>query len=211
MDLATTEKSFTVMVAAATFVAFWATWLAITWEPPIEARLQGPAHPAHEDAQRAERCGQAVAQGDVARLHAPDRRPAEPAARLGGRPDDAQAAPRRLPVARRLGRLRLHQARPAAGARLPDDPADLVRPARRVGGHEHGGLHRRRAVGLHHARGLPQEHHLAPPRGPELCPARGARPVDHLRRGRPRRSTPPSAGSPGKCSTRCPSSPPNSS
>jgi tight adherence protein C len=40
MDLASAEKSFTVMVAAATFVAFWATWLAITWEPPIEARLR---------------------------------------------------------------------------------------------------------------------------------------------------------------------------
>ncbi len=40
MDPASTEKSFVVMVAAATFVAFWATWLAITWEPPIEARLR---------------------------------------------------------------------------------------------------------------------------------------------------------------------------
>ena len=40
MDLATAEKSFVVMVAAATFVAFWATWLAITWKPPIEARLR---------------------------------------------------------------------------------------------------------------------------------------------------------------------------
>jgi tight adherence protein C len=39
MDLGT-EKSFVVMVAAATFVAFWAAWLAITWEPPIEARLR---------------------------------------------------------------------------------------------------------------------------------------------------------------------------
>jgi tight adherence protein C len=27
-------------LAAATFVAFWATWLAFTWEPPIEARLR---------------------------------------------------------------------------------------------------------------------------------------------------------------------------
>lgn len=40
MDLASTEKSFVVMVAAATFVVFWATWLAITWQPPIEARLR---------------------------------------------------------------------------------------------------------------------------------------------------------------------------
>jgi len=40
MDLASAEKSFVVMVAAATFVVFWATWLAITWEPPIEARLR---------------------------------------------------------------------------------------------------------------------------------------------------------------------------
>ena len=53
MDLASTEKSFVVMVAAATFVAFWAIWLALTWEPPIEARLQGAAHAPHEDAQRA--------------------------------------------------------------------------------------------------------------------------------------------------------------
>lgn len=28
------------MVAAATFVVVWATWLAITWQPPIEARLR---------------------------------------------------------------------------------------------------------------------------------------------------------------------------
>ena len=40
MDLASTEKSFVVMVAAATFVAFWAVWVAVTWEPPIEARLR---------------------------------------------------------------------------------------------------------------------------------------------------------------------------
>jgi len=40
MDLASTEKSFVVMVAAATFVAFWAIWVAVTWEPPIEARLR---------------------------------------------------------------------------------------------------------------------------------------------------------------------------
>ncbi|MBI2736042.1 MAG: type II secretion system F family protein [Rhodospirillales bacterium] len=40
MDLASTEKSFVVVVAAATFVVFWATWLAVTWEPPIEARLR---------------------------------------------------------------------------------------------------------------------------------------------------------------------------
>jgi tight adherence protein C len=40
MDLAATEKSFVVMVAAATFVAFWAMWYATTWQPPIEARLR---------------------------------------------------------------------------------------------------------------------------------------------------------------------------
>ena len=33
------EKIFTVIVAAATFVAFWAIWTAFTWQPPIEARL----------------------------------------------------------------------------------------------------------------------------------------------------------------------------
>jgi tight adherence protein C len=40
MDLASTEKSFVLIVAAATFVVFWATWHAITWEPPIEPRLR---------------------------------------------------------------------------------------------------------------------------------------------------------------------------
>ena len=40
MDLADPEKIFTVMVAAATFVTFWAIWTAFTWQPPIEARLR---------------------------------------------------------------------------------------------------------------------------------------------------------------------------
>ena len=34
------EKAFAVIVAAATFVTFWAAWMALTWEPPIEARLR---------------------------------------------------------------------------------------------------------------------------------------------------------------------------
>jgi tight adherence protein C len=40
MDLAASEKSFVVVVAAATFVAFWALGTALTWQPPIEARLK---------------------------------------------------------------------------------------------------------------------------------------------------------------------------
>jgi tight adherence protein C len=40
MDLAASEKAFAVMVAAATFVVVWAAWTAVTWQPPIEARLR---------------------------------------------------------------------------------------------------------------------------------------------------------------------------
>jgi tight adherence protein C len=40
MDFATSEKNFTLIIAAAAFVAFWAVWLAVTWEPPMEARLR---------------------------------------------------------------------------------------------------------------------------------------------------------------------------
>lgn len=39
MDLADPEQLFTVIVAAATFVTFWAVWTAFAWQPPIEARL----------------------------------------------------------------------------------------------------------------------------------------------------------------------------
>ena len=40
MDLVASEKSFVVVVAAATFVVFWALWTALTWQPPIAARLR---------------------------------------------------------------------------------------------------------------------------------------------------------------------------
>jgi len=40
MDLATAEESFMVVVAAATFVAFWALCMALTWQAPIEDRLK---------------------------------------------------------------------------------------------------------------------------------------------------------------------------
>jgi tight adherence protein C len=40
MDPAASEKTFTVVVATCAFVAFWAVWLAVTWQPPIEARLK---------------------------------------------------------------------------------------------------------------------------------------------------------------------------
>ncbi len=40
MDPVLSEKSFAVIVAAATFVAFWALGTALTSQPPIEARLK---------------------------------------------------------------------------------------------------------------------------------------------------------------------------
>ncbi|HYR65359.1 MAG TPA: type II secretion system F family protein [Reyranella sp.] len=40
MDLVDSEKSFTIVVAIATFVAFWAVCTALVWQPPIEARLR---------------------------------------------------------------------------------------------------------------------------------------------------------------------------
>ena len=39
MDLVASEKNFTLIVACAAFVAFWAIWVALTWKPPIEGRL----------------------------------------------------------------------------------------------------------------------------------------------------------------------------
>jgi tight adherence protein C len=41
MDLAASEKVFVLIVAGATFVAFWAVWMAVSWRRPIEARLKG--------------------------------------------------------------------------------------------------------------------------------------------------------------------------
>ena len=59
MDLVVSEKAFVIVTATATFVAFWAVWMALTWRPPIEGRLkalrtrrmktrreQGPARPS---------------------------------------------------------------------------------------------------------------------------------------------------------------------
>jgi tight adherence protein C len=40
MEFDASEKSFTIIVAVATFIAFWAAWTALTWQPPIEARLK---------------------------------------------------------------------------------------------------------------------------------------------------------------------------
>jgi tight adherence protein C len=40
MDPALSEKSFAIVIAAATFVAFWALGMALAWQPPIEARLK---------------------------------------------------------------------------------------------------------------------------------------------------------------------------
>ena len=39
-DLIASEKNFTVLVAVAAFVVFWAVWTALTWKPPIDARLK---------------------------------------------------------------------------------------------------------------------------------------------------------------------------
>jgi tight adherence protein C len=40
MDLVASEKNFTIVVAALTFVAFWAIGVALSWKPPIEDRLR---------------------------------------------------------------------------------------------------------------------------------------------------------------------------
>jgi tight adherence protein C len=40
MDLVASEKSFTIIVAVAAFLVFSAVWVALTWQPPIEARLK---------------------------------------------------------------------------------------------------------------------------------------------------------------------------
>ena len=40
MDFAASEKNFAILVAVAAFVIFWAVWTALTWQPPIEARLR---------------------------------------------------------------------------------------------------------------------------------------------------------------------------
>ena len=182
--LPTPSKIFTVIVAAATFVTFWAIWTAFTWQPPIEARLR--ALRTRRMKTRSEQAQAKLAQVDVDRLHALARRPPEPAARRGGRPDDAQAAPGRLHVARRHRRLHLHQARPAAGAGLCDDPADLdLEPDRRAGQPDPADLHGRRARGLPAARALRQERRRQAARGPDPGAARGARPPDDLRRSRP--------------------------
>ncbi len=40
MDLLASEKNFTMIVAVAAFITFWAVWVAVTWKPPIDARLR---------------------------------------------------------------------------------------------------------------------------------------------------------------------------
>lgn len=40
MDPVLSEKSFAIIVAATSFVVVWAIWMALTFEPPIEARLR---------------------------------------------------------------------------------------------------------------------------------------------------------------------------
>src|SRR5260370_20927369 len=40
MDPDASEKSFTIIVAVAAFIVFYAVWMALTWQPPIEARLK---------------------------------------------------------------------------------------------------------------------------------------------------------------------------
>jgi tight adherence protein C len=39
-DLIASEKNFTVAVAVGAFIVFWALWTALTWTPPIAARLR---------------------------------------------------------------------------------------------------------------------------------------------------------------------------
>ena len=159
MDLASTEKSFVVMVAAATFVAFWATWLAITWEPPIEARLR---------ALRTRRMKTRSEQSAAAK-------PSPKATSLGFMRQIADrlnllrgaAADQTTRKLRRAGFLSrdasvvyvfVKLALPLALGFLMIllTSSGLLR---RVGGPDPAGLHRRRAVGLHDARGLSQERH----------------------------------------------------
>ena len=40
MDFDASEKNFSILVAIAAFIIFCAAWTAITWQPPIEARLR---------------------------------------------------------------------------------------------------------------------------------------------------------------------------
>lgn len=40
MDFAASEKNFSILVAVAAFIVFWAIWTAVTWEAPIEGRLR---------------------------------------------------------------------------------------------------------------------------------------------------------------------------
>jgi tight adherence protein C len=40
MDLVASEKMFSIGIAVAAFIAFWAVWTAMTWENPIESRLK---------------------------------------------------------------------------------------------------------------------------------------------------------------------------
>ena len=40
MDFDASEKNFSILVAVAAFIIFWAAWTALTWQPPIEARLR---------------------------------------------------------------------------------------------------------------------------------------------------------------------------
>src|SRR5258708_28229005 len=40
MEFDASEKSFTIMVAVAAFIVFYAVGVAMTWHPPIEARLK---------------------------------------------------------------------------------------------------------------------------------------------------------------------------
>jgi tight adherence protein C len=39
-DLLTSEKHFTMLVAVAAYLAFWLAWVAVTYQPPMEARLR---------------------------------------------------------------------------------------------------------------------------------------------------------------------------
>ncbi len=40
MDLVASEKSFTIIIAVAAFIVFYAVWVAMTWRPPIEGQLK---------------------------------------------------------------------------------------------------------------------------------------------------------------------------
>src|SRR5687767_14130851 len=43
MEPLISEKALTILIALGAFTSFWAGWVALTWRPPLQARLQALA------------------------------------------------------------------------------------------------------------------------------------------------------------------------